>query len=209
MASFRNLICLDYRRSPECAPKVIACFLGAHCAAISEFAQRFWRACPADLRKSSDAIVSGTLIFDEGTMEKTPWHIWVVGVASLLWNSMGAFDFLATTMRFESYLAAFTPEQLEFFTSFPAWTVSAWAIAVWAAVLASIFILMRRAWAVLAMQVSFAAMLIVTFQNYVLSDITMADIMGPEAAIFAGVIFIVTALLLWYVMVQRAAGRLG
>ncbi len=99
-------------------------------------------------------------------MEKTPWHIWVVGVLSLLWNSMGALDYVATQYSVETYLEGFTPEQLDYFNSFPAWTVAAWAIAVWAAVLASVLILMRRAWAVPVMQISFAAMVIVTLQNY-------------------------------------------
>ena len=141
-------------------------------------------------------------------MEKTPWHIWTVGVLSLLWNGMGALDYVATQYSVETYLEGFTPEQLDYFNSFPTWTVAAWAIAVWGAVLASILILMRRAWAVPAMQVSFAAMVIVTLQNYVLSDVTMAEVVGPEAAAFAALIFVVAALLVWYVMVQRRAGRL-
>ena len=151
-------------------------------------------------------------------MEKTPWHIWVVGVLSLLWNSMGALDYVATQYSVETYLEGFTPEQLDYFNSFPAWTVAAlaiaawaiavWAIAVWAAVLASVLILMRRAWAVPVMQISFAAMVIVTLQNYVLAEVTMADVVGPGAAAFAALIFVVTALLVWYVMVQRRAGRL-
>ncbi|WP_292093733.1 hypothetical protein [Brevundimonas sp.] len=30
---------------------------------------------------------------------KTPWHLWLVGVLSLLWSSYGAFDFIQTTTR--------------------------------------------------------------------------------------------------------------
>ena len=25
---------------------------------------------------------------------KTPWHLWVVGVVSLLWNGFGGYDFI-------------------------------------------------------------------------------------------------------------------
>jgi hypothetical protein len=29
----------------------------------------------------------------------TPWHLWIVGVFSLLWNGMGAFDYGMTESR--------------------------------------------------------------------------------------------------------------
>ena len=37
---------------------------------------------------------------------KTPWHLWLVGVLSLLWNGFGAFDFIQTTTRGEAYMRA-------------------------------------------------------------------------------------------------------
>ena len=44
---------------------------------------------------------------------RAPWHLWVVGIISLLWNAMGAFDYLMSQTRNEQYMAAFTPEQLD------------------------------------------------------------------------------------------------
>jgi hypothetical protein len=44
---------------------------------------------------------------------KTPVHLWITGIATLLWNAMGTFDYLATRFRLESYMSQFTPEQLE------------------------------------------------------------------------------------------------
>ena len=46
---------------------------------------------------------------------KAPWHLWLVGVISLLWNLMGAFDFYITQTRNAAYMKAFTPAQLDFF----------------------------------------------------------------------------------------------
>ena len=37
---------------------------------------------------------------------KTPWHLWLVGVLSLLWNGVGAFVFVQTTTRGEAYMRA-------------------------------------------------------------------------------------------------------
>ena len=51
-------------------------------------------------------------------------------------------------LRLESYMSQFTPEQLAYFYGFPAWAVAAWAIAVWSALLGSLCLLLRKAWAV-------------------------------------------------------------
>lgn len=50
--------------------------------------------------------------------DKAPLHLWVVGVLALVWNLIGAMDYVMTQMRNENYMSAFTPEQLDFFTAF-------------------------------------------------------------------------------------------
>ena len=70
----------------------------------------------------------------------TPKHLWIIGVLALLWNAMGAFDYLMTQTENEGYMSNFSPEQLEFFYGFPAWLVAFWALAVWGGVLSSITI---------------------------------------------------------------------
>jgi len=49
---------------------------------------------------------------------KTPWHLWVIGVISLLWNSTGAMDFTMTQARNAAYLKGLTQAQLDFFYGF-------------------------------------------------------------------------------------------
>lgn len=138
---------------------------------------------------------------------KTPIHLWIVGVLSLLWNAMGAFDYFMTQTRNEAYMARFTPEQLEFYYGFPAWVEGAWAIAVWGALLGSVLILLRRSWALPVFAVSFVAMLATTVHNYVLSSgAEIAGGVGP--LIFAGVIFIVALLLVIYCRSMAARGIL-
>src|SRR3546814_4715800 len=65
------------------------------------------------------------------TTVKTPWHLWVVGVLSLLWNAVGAFDYTMTKLNDADYLSAFTPEQIAYFQSFPLWANAGWALGVW------------------------------------------------------------------------------
>ena len=52
---------------------------------------------------------------------KTPWHLWIVGLVTLLWNAMGAFDYVMIQTKNADYLTQFTPEQLPYFQSFPVW----------------------------------------------------------------------------------------
>lgn len=138
---------------------------------------------------------------------KTAWHVWVVGVLSLLWNAMGAMDYTMTQTGSPAYLEAFTEDQLAWFTSFPAWVVFFWALAVWASVLGSCLILLRRAWAVPVLAVSFLSMVVVTVQNFGFSNMP-ADMMAPASIGFSAVIFIVAALLWYYAARMKRLGVL-
>jgi len=135
----------------------------------------------------------------------TPWHLWVIGVAAVLWNAVGAFDYLMTQTKNAAYMSAFTPEQLEYFYGFPAWVVAAWAIAVWGGVLGAVLLLLRRRLAVGVFLVSLIAMVITTVHNYVLSDGAkiFADA-GSQA--FTAVIFVIAVALYLY---ARAMGKRG
>ena len=72
----------------------------------------------------------------------TPKHLWVVGILSLLWNCFGAFDYTMTELEGTGYLQGmgFSPEEIAYFTSFPAWAVALWAIGVWSSVAGSILL---------------------------------------------------------------------
>ena len=61
------------------------------------------------------------------TATKTPWHLWVIGIIALLWNSVGAMDYYMTQTRNEDYMSQFTPEQLAYFYGFASWQIAvAW-----------------------------------------------------------------------------------
>lgn len=46
---------------------------------------------------------------------KTPWHLWVVGGLSLLWNLFPAVDFTLTNMQNEFWLSQYNDAQRAFF----------------------------------------------------------------------------------------------
>ena len=97
---------------------------------------------------------------------RVPRHLWIVGVLSLLWNSVGAFDYVMTETRNADYLRGFTPEQLAYFTGFPKWVVAAWALAVWGGVAGSLGLLWRQRWAVPVFGLSLAAMAVTFTHNF-------------------------------------------
>lgn len=129
---------------------------------------------------------------------KTPWHLWVVGILALLWNAGGAFDFVMTVTGNEAYMGQFTEAQLDFFYSFPAWVVAVWAIAVTAAVIGSIFLLLRSAAAERMFWLSLFAMLITAVHNYFISDVSMTEVVGPGALAFSAAIVVITIALALY-----------
>lgn len=102
-------------------------------------------------------------------------------------------------------MEAFTPEQLLFFYTLPAWVVATWAIAVWAGVVGSILLLLRKKAAVWIYLVSFITMLITAFQNYILSN-GMEVIGDTFTLIFTAFIFFIALGLYWY---SRAMLRMG
>lgn len=138
---------------------------------------------------------------------KAPVHLWIVGLLSLLWNSVGAFDYLATQMQLEFYMSQFSAQQLEYFYNIPAWAVAAWAIAVWFSVLGSLGLLLRRRRALDLFVIALVAMLASTVNSFLLSD--GLEVMGSRAAIFSAVIFVIAVLLVWYsrAMIRRGALR--
>ena len=112
-----------------------------------------------------------------------PRHLWIIGGLALLWNAVGAFDYLATQLQLEFYMGQFTEEQLAYFYGFPAWVTAAWAIAVWSAVGGSVGLLLRRRWALWLFIASLAGMLVTTVHTLILTE--GIAIMGAGGAIFS------------------------
>jgi len=142
---------------------------------------------------------------DAAVPRRTPWHLWLVGVLGLLWNSVGAYDYLMTQTRNESYMSRFTPEQLDFFYGFPSWVVAFWALAVWGGMLGALLLLLRRRLSAPVLLVSFLAMIVTSIHNFLLSN--GLEVMGSVGAGFSALVFVI-ALGLWLyarAMAQRGA----
>ena len=134
---------------------------------------------------------------------KTPWQLWVIGVLMLLWNGMGAMDYVMTVSRNPDYLAQFTPERLAFLDAFPTWAKASWALAVWLYVLGSLFILLRSRHAVWMLQTGFFFMIVTTIHNLFLAEVPAQETMSGFEIGFTIVLFILSILQILYARYLR------
>jgi len=76
----------------------------------------------------------------------TPWHLWAVGVISLLWNAFGGYDFVMSVTQGETYWRAsgMTDAMVAYYNAMPTWMYVPWVLGVWGAVAGSILLLMRN-----------------------------------------------------------------
>jgi hypothetical protein len=119
---------------------------------------------------------------------------------------MGVFDYLATQLKMDSYMSAFTEEQLDYFYGFPAWAISGWAIAVWIGLAGTVGLLLRRKWSVLAFSISLAGLALSSIYTLVLTDGLV--IMGASATVMTVLIWAVSIFLIWYSRLQAKTGVL-
>lgn len=138
---------------------------------------------------------------------RVPWYFWAIGVVALLWNGVGALDYVMTQTRNETYLAEFTPEQIAYFLGFPAWAIGAWAVGVWGGVIGALLLLLRRRLAVPAFLVSLIALIVTSIYNFALTD-GLAIMGGPTALVITVVIFVTTIALLLYARAMEKRGIL-
>lgn len=138
---------------------------------------------------------------------KAPIHFWIISIVSLLWNCVGAFDYLATKLRLDFYMSMFTQEQLDYFYSFEAWMVAAWAVGVWGALFGSVALLIRKSSAVWLFGASLLGLAVSTVRNFVMHD--GAAVMGDEAVIMTAVIWVIALFLFFYARAMAKKGVLG
>lgn len=99
-------------------------------------------------------------------LSRTPVHLWIVGILSLLWNAFGAYDYIMSQTRNMDYLGSLAPspeatrEMVAMLDAFPTWMEFFWAIGVWGAVAGSVLLLLRNRYAVHAFAASLVGMVV-------------------------------------------------
>lgn len=137
---------------------------------------------------------------------RRPLHLWIVGIVSLLWNTMGIVDFTLTNLNVEAYVKQLTPEMLAWVAAIPAWALVAWGLGTWGAFAGSVGLLLRKKWSVWAFAISLAGLAGSTLYQLVLSE-GMGGGGGEKA--FMATIWLVAILLLVYSRAQAKKGVLA
>ena len=139
----------------------------------------------------------------------TPWHLWAVGILSLLWNCFGAADYTMTELGNLAWfeMMGLGAEELAWTQTFPAWAVAAWAVGVWGSVVGSLLLLLRSRHAGTAFALSLAGGLI-GFGYQFTADAKPASLEGGMAAVMPVVITILIVAQWYYARRQAAAGVL-
>ena len=134
---------------------------------------------------------------------KAPWHLWVVGLLTLLFNSVGIYSYMMTRLDKLDELEM-TAEQIAWFDSFPAWANALWALGVWGAFFGSVLILLRSRWAVPSIAISVVGLVGTTiYQNFMTTVPAELQSLPLNIAIWGSTLF-----MLWYAMRMRSQGIL-
>jgi hypothetical protein len=143
---------------------------------------------------------------------KTPWHIWVVGILSMLWNSGGAYDYVMTRTHNAGYLdmapAEIRADYLAYLAAMPIWASTGWGLGIWGSILGSLLILLRSRHAVTAFYVSLAGLVVNSVYTYAIAKTSIAMLAGQMAMAFTVAIVIILLLLIWYSHRQLSLGHL-
>lgn len=136
----------------------------------------------------------------------TPWHLWVVGVLSTLWNGFGVFDFVSTKTQGEAYLRAggFTDAQIAYYMAYPLWMNVAWAVGVWGSLIGSLLLLLRSRYAFHAFVLSAIGFATSVVYTYGLTN--GGELAGQIALIMNCIIAVIILALIFY---SRAMAKRG
>jgi hypothetical protein len=144
---------------------------------------------------------------------RTPAHLWIVGILSLLWNCFGAFDYTMTKMRNTDYLASAMPgvdpgTALAWIDSMPVYAQIGWGLGVWLGLLGSVLLLLRNRLAVWSYGLSLiGAILSLGYQIALAPPLAGAD--GPMFTVMPYVIILIALALFLYARGQEKKGVLG
>ncbi len=147
---------------------------------------------------------------EQSTEARRPWHLWLVGVLSVLWNSIACLDFTMVQTRNVAYLegAGFSAEQMDFFYSYPIWAVAIWGIAVWSAILGGALLLAKRSLAAPAFLIGLITYTAAMLRQY---GATEFRTLFPETQylVMSLVIFVLAVAQLYYAHKMRDKGVLS
>lgn len=139
---------------------------------------------------------------------KTPWHLWVIGGLSLLWNAFPAVDFTLTNMQNEFWLSPLTEPQRAFILGAPLWADAFWALGGFGSFFGSVLLLMRSRHAVTAFVLSMVGLAGSAYYQLVQSGDKMRELFQNVPLYVTATVAVVLLALILYARAMRAKGVL-
>lgn len=131
------------------------------------------------------------------------WSFWVIGVFALLWNGLGAVNYLMQVNA--DSLAMYREAERAVIESRPAWATGGFAIAMFGGVLGSILLLLKKPAAFYAFVVSLLGVILTAIHTAGVDY----DLSTGQIVAFAVMPLIVAAFLVWYSKLTERKGWVG
>jgi hypothetical protein len=120
---------------------------------------------------------------------------WTIAIIAMAWNLYGLFDFTMTVMNNQAYLKNAPPEMMNWIHGLPMWRIALWGGCLGVSVVASLGLLLRRAFAAPAFWVTVALMILALGYDQTIGG---AGRLGSSYLIFSGFLILVEALFALY-----------
>ncbi len=139
----------------------------------------------------------------EENVSSTHWSFWVVGAFALLWNGLGAVNYLMQVNA--DTLAMYREAERAVIESRPAWATAGFAIAMFGGTLGSILLLLKKSAAFYVFIVSLLGVILTAIHTAGVDY----DLSTGEIVAFAVMPLVVAAFLVWYSKLTERKGWIG
>jgi len=130
---------------------------------------------------------------DGGAGQKTPWHLWVVGVLALLWFAAGAYTFF---MALQGRLPDMDPEEAAYYANLRILQIALLGVNTISGVVAALVLLLRSKLSTWLFAVSLVGIIVLNTAELITGDSRM--LVDRGALIATIVIFAIVVLLAVY-----------
>ncbi len=133
---------------------------------------------------------------------------WALGGAALVWNLLGLFIYyMHVTATPDSLAAVYNDAEIALVNATPAWATSAYAIAVVTGVVGSLFLLLRKSWAVPMFVISLVGIIVQNAYAFLLAD--GLEVWGMQVLVLPTIVMVIAAALIWYSRGAKSRGWLS
>ncbi|MBO9516630.1 MAG: hypothetical protein J7493_01040 [Porphyrobacter sp.] len=139
----------------------------------------------------------------EAPASKTPWHLWVVGILSLLWNAAGAYTIITAQ---QGRLAGISEPEAAYYAAQAPWFVAVTDISLFSAIAGAMALLIKNRFAVPLFAISLVSIAVTNGYDLVMGTSQMFNNIGT--IITTCLIWVLAVLQLWYSAAMRGRGVL-